>query len=358
MVTRERSLAGLLLILLSAVSLHAQTISTEIDLTAGYSGEEIRTVASQIRLFGEAPGRVGFFLDTSWGDRWAGDDPVIGDVPTGSDPIGSDVFGAAYPYGGRVHLVEAYAERYFRPGRALLGLRAGRFRTPFGIYSRSDYGYTGFVRPPLIRYDGYWAVSNNWLEDGVTLTAGVPHLFVEGSLGRPHDIGLAKRRRGTDGSVRVQGYRGQFIIGASHARSNPYMSPRFAVGRQTFTGLDMRWAHRAGLHARAELLTGHSFEGVSTTGGYVDGFLHRPGMGPFTAVARGEFLDYDAAPPRARSARRLTIGTRVRWPGPVTLQVNYLRQHGDLPYIKKHSVDFSATYSLRFDHQFTRSLDR
>jgi hypothetical protein len=93
--------------------------------------------------------------------------------------------GAAYPYGGHVNLMEAYAERYFRPHGALLGVRAGRFRTPFGIFSRSDYSYNGFVRPPLIRYDGYWAVSNNWLENGAALTVGVPHLFVEGSLGRP-----------------------------------------------------------------------------------------------------------------------------------------------------------------------------
>lgn len=71
-----------------------------------------------------------------------------------------------------------------------------------------------------------------------------------------------------------------------------------------------------------------------------------------------KFLDYDTAPPRARFGRRLTLGTRVRWPGPVTVQVNYLRQRGDLPYIKKHSVDFSATYSLRFDHQFTRPAGR
>ncbi len=55
--------------------------------------------------------------------------------------------------------------------------------------------------------------------------------------------GFAVRRKGTDTSVRVQGYRGQFIVGASYARSNPYISPRFAVGRQAFGGIDARWAH-------------------------------------------------------------------------------------------------------------------
>ena len=66
--------------------------------------------------------------------------------------------------------------------------------------------------------------------------------------------------------VRVQGYRGQFIVGASYARSNPYLSPRFAVGRQAFAGADVRWAHPSGLQARGEFLKGHSHEGVSTIG--------------------------------------------------------------------------------------------
>jgi hypothetical protein len=350
MVTQCRA-AACLLIVCCAVPAHAQTISSEFDVTAGYSGEEIRAAASQIRLFGEATAGIGFFVEAAWGERWAGDAPVIGDGLSGVDPIGSDVFGAAYPYSGRVMLMEAYAERYFSPRGALLGVRAGRFRTPFGIYSRSDYGYTGFVRPPLIRYDGYFAVSNNWLEDGVTVTAGAPQLFVEASVSRPHDVGFSQRREGTNESIRVQGYRGQFIVGVSHARSNPYLPARFAVGRQAFTGIDVRWAHRTGVQARGEFLTGHSFEGVTTTGWYIDGLLHRPGMGPFTAVVRGESLDYTAPSPRDRSARRLTVGARVRWPGPVTVQLNYLRQRGDLPHIKKHSLDVSATYSIRMDRR-------
>jgi len=334
-----------------AAPVRAQTtVAAELDLTAGYSGEEIRAAASQLRLFGQGPAGIEFFAETAWGDRWSGDAPVLGAGISGIDPIGTDVFGAAYPYRGRAQLIEAYGERQFRPRQALLAVRAGRFRTPFGIYSRSDYGYSGFVRPPLIRYDGYFGLSNNWLEDGAMLTAGVPQLYVEASVSRPHDVGFAVRRKGTDASVRVQGYRGQFILGASYARSNPYLSPRFAVGRQAFAGVDARWAHPAGIQARGEFLTGHSYEGVSTRGFYMDGVVHRPGMGPFTALVRGEWLDYTAPSPRAREARRLTLGTRVRLPGPVTLQLNYLRQRGDLPRIKNHAIDFSATYSFRLDH--------
>ena len=341
---------GFVLAMLAAVPARAQaTIATELDMTAGYSGEEVRATATQLRLFGKAPGDVDFFTEVAWGDRWTGDAPVVGGGLNGADPAGTDVFGAAYPYGGRTVLMEIYAERYFRPRGALVGVRGGRFRMPFGISSRSDFGYSGFVRPPLIRYDGYFGISNNWLEQGVMLTAGVPQLFVEASVSRPHDVGFAIRRKGTDAAIRVQGYRGQFIVGASHARSNPYLPARFAVGRQAFSGVDLRWAHPSGIQARGEFLTGHSYEGVSTTGFYADGILHRPGMGPFTALIRGEWLDYDASAPRAREAKRLTLGTRVRLPGPVTVQLNYLRQRGDLPRIKTRSIDFSATYSFRLD---------
>lgn len=349
MVAISRTIA--LALVLCAHAAQAQTLTSELDLTAGYSGEEIRAAASQVRVFGEVGAGVEVFAEAAWGDRWAGGAPVIGDSLNGADPMGSDVFGSTYPYKGRVQLTEAFAERYFRPRGALLGVRGGRFRLPFGIYSRSDYGYTGFVRPPLIRYDGYYGVSNNWLEEGAMFTAGMPQLFVEASLSRPYDLGFAKRRTGTDGSIRVQGYRAGVIVGASYARSNPYMPLRFAQGRQAFKGIDARWSHASGVQARGEFLHGHSFDGVTTIGWYIDGTLHRPGMGPFTALIRGESLEYTAPAPRARSAERLTLGTRVRLPGPVTVQVNYLRQRGDLPHIKKHTIDVSATYSLhaRFD---------
>ena len=113
--------------------------------------------------------------------------------------------------------------------------------------------------------------------------------------------------------------------------------------------LDVRWAHPAGFQARGELLQGHSYEGVSTIGWYIDGIVHRPGMGPFTALVRGEYLDYDRAGAARAHGEASTLGTRVRLPGPLTLQLNYLRQKGDLPHIKSHSIDFSATYSFRID---------
>ncbi len=328
----------------------AQTATAELDLTGGYSHEEIKAAAAQLRLFGDAGAGTGvqYFAEAAWGQRWAGGYPVVGGTLIGADPMGTDVFGAAYPYNKRVQLIEAYAERFFRPRGAVLGVRGGQFRTPFGIYNRSDYAYSGFIRPPLIRYDGYFALSNSYLEQGATFTAGVPQLFVEASIGRPYDVGSSHRRAGTDGSIRAQGYYGSFIVGVSHVRSEPYLPATFAHGRQVFTGTDVRWAHSSGVQLRGEFLKGRSFTGVSTTGWYVDGIVHHVGMGPFTAVVRGESLDYTAPSPRARSSSRFTMGTRVRLPGSVTAQVNYMHQHGDLPRIYNNSVDVTVTYSIRY----------
>jgi hypothetical protein len=72
------------------------------------------------------------------------------------------------------------------------------------------------------------------------------------------------------------------------------------------------------------------------------------GMGPVTAVVRDESLDYTAPSPRARSSRRFTLGTRVRLPGPITAQANFMHQHGDLPRIYNNSVDVTVTYSFRY----------
>jgi hypothetical protein len=351
MAVNFRALSGATLIIWAVASTaHGQTASAELDVTGGRSGEEVKAAAAQGRVFGEAGAGINYFAEAAWGQRWSSEDEdedYSGGL-IGADPMGTDVFGAAYPYNKRMQVTEAYAERFFHPRGAMLGVRAGQFRTPFGIYSRSDYGYSGFIRPPLIRYDGYFALSNNYYERGATFTAGIPRLFVEASLGRPHDIGSSHRRAGTDGSIRAQGYYRAFIIGVSHARSNPYFPQEFAFGRQAFTGVDARFAHSSGVQLRGEFLRGRSFTGVSTTGGYVDGSVHHVGMGPFTAVARGESLVYTASAPFARSGRRLTVGARVRLPGYLTAQVNYVRQGGDLPRIHNNSLDFTVTYSLRY----------
>ena len=44
------------------------------------------------------------------------------------------------------------------------------------------------------------------------------------------------------------------------------------------------------------MVDGRPFDGTTVRGGYADVFVHRPSMGPVTALARIERLDYGAGP--------------------------------------------------------------
>src|SRR5438128_12238174 len=119
----------------------------------------------RLRGFGEMKSGMRFFVEAAWATRRSED-----------DDSGSDAFGAAYPYTDRAQVIEAYAERTFRPRHALAGVRLGRYRMPFGISNASEHAYSGFLRAPLVRYDGYFALSNNFLEHGADVIVGVPWL--------------------------------------------------------------------------------------------------------------------------------------------------------------------------------------
>jgi hypothetical protein len=311
----------------------SQPVTVEVAQSGGYSTEEIAAVATQVRAFGEVtPWQIRFNVEGAWGARSA---------------EGSDVFGSAYPYDGPIELIEAYGERTFLPGRALFGLKAGRYRTPFGISSGSDHAYMGFLRAPLIRYDDYFALSNNFLEHGLDVIAGTPHLSIEASAGVPADVGEVSRRGGLDTVLRGQGAWGPIIVGVSRIDTRPYQNPRFARGRTRFTGIDLRWMHD-GVQARGEWITGRPFDGTSTTGGYLDLIVHRPVMGPVTALLRAERLDYDAAAPFAMSAGRLTAGTRIRLLDQLSAQVAVVHQSRQVPQRRPTALDLGLTYSLRW----------
>ena len=222
--------------------------------------------------------------------------------------------------------MEAYAERVFHPGRALIGIRAGRYRTPFGIYNRGDYAYSGLLRAPLIRYEGYFALANTFLEHGVNIVAGIPQLTVETSLSAPGDVGETQRRSGFDSVTRLQGYHGPLMIGVSHIRTNPYQGA-FARGRAVFTGIDFRLM-QGGVQISGEWIDGRPFNNTTTDGWHVDLSAHRPFMGPLTAVARFEQIDYDTVPRFALHAKRQTVGARVRIARGLTAQAGLLHQSG------------------------------
>jgi hypothetical protein len=284
--------------------------------------------------FGELFSGIRFNVEGAWGAR--------------STDVG-DAFGSAYPYDNQVQAIEAYAERVFRPGSGLFAVRLGRFRTPFGIYAASDHAYIGYLRPPLIRYDGYFALSSSFLEHGANVIVGTPAVSFELSVGAPADVGAAQRPSGLDTTVRAQWFHGPLIVGASYLRSRPYQSPLFAHGHTEFGGIDVRWM-RGGIQLRGEWLSGRPFVGTRTDGGYVDVIVHRPHMGPVTFVARVERLAYDAVPPFAFTAQRYTAGTRVRLLNNLSLSVGLVHHVPGEPGERLHSaMDIGLTYVLRHE---------
>jgi hypothetical protein len=320
----------LLLLSLAAQPLLAQTATTEFDVTVGDSTDNVQAASSQLRVFGDAVGGWQYFAEASWAQQWG--------------PI-SDAFGNAYPYDKRIRPSEVYLEKTWQSGGLLAGVRAGRYRAPFGIYSRGDQGYNGFLRAPLIRYPGYWAVSNNFIEGGASAVAGTPKLFAEVSLGVPQDQDALYRRGGLDRIVRVQGTLGSVIVGVSRMHTQPSALMPFELGASAFTGVDLRWMY-GGVQVRGEWINGQPFDGTRTFGGYLDGLVHRPAMGPFTAVVRVERLSYEAGV-HSSFPERYSAGARVRLSKVLVGQVNYVRQPADIRLPAISALDVALTFTTR-----------
>jgi hypothetical protein len=309
----------------------AQTLAVQAQEAVGASTESITGGAAQVRVLGELANGLRLDVDVTWGAR---------------SHDGSDVFGTAYPYDGQPQVVDAYVE-YLRPlGRGLRGVRAGRYRTPFGIWAAGDHGYLGFLRPPLVRYGGYYALSSGYLEHGVAVTVGVPRASLEASLGRPADVGTALRRDGLDTVLRAQVAHGQVIVGASYIDTMPDQPARFAQGQAHFGGVDLRVMH-AGVMLRGEWISGRPFDGTATRGGYFDVLVHRPRLGPVTLLARAERLAYDARPPHALYTHRYTAGARVRiWRG-LAAAAGVVHQAGQTTQRRATALDVGMTYAAR-----------
>ena len=122
----------LTLAIVAAGTMHAhaargQSLAVGVDQTVGHSTENISAAATQFRTFGELRPGIRFNVEGAWATRTDGE---------------GDAFEAAYPYAEHLQVIEAYGERLFAPGRGVLAIRVGRYRTPFGIYSGSDQGTT------------------------------------------------------------------------------------------------------------------------------------------------------------------------------------------------------------------------
>jgi len=307
-------------------------ITVDVTQSAGASTDEVAAAALQVRAFGELGAGIRYLAEGAWAGRSADR---------------HDAFDTAYPYDNTLQVIEAYVERTFVPGPMLLSVRGGRYRPPFGISSASDQAYMGFLRAPLVRYADYFALSSTFLEHGADVVTGVPQASVEVSLGTPGDVGEATRPSGLDTVIRAQAYRGPLIVGASYLRTRPFQPAVFAHGRTEFSGIDVRWMH-AGVQARGEWVTGRPFDGTHTDGGYVDLLVHRPAMGPVTALLRVERLAYDAVPPFAFTSSRITTGARIRLLDTLALSVGVLRHTSTEPGEgTRGALDLGLTYSLR-----------
>jgi hypothetical protein len=324
-------MAALLYARPAAAQSSAPAIATEADVTVGGSSDDARTAAVQLRAFGPLSDSWRLMLEAAWGR---------------TSNQKSDAFGAAYAYDDTIRPTETYVERVAPSGTPLIALRLGRYRTPFGMSSRSDQAYMGFTRAPLIRYGSNFALSNLFLETGADAIVGRPNLYVETSAGLPTDTGPDHRDRTLDVVTRLQTYFANAIVGASYISTAPSLQGSFVHGRMQFGGVDGRWM-RNGVEFRGEWIDGRPFDGVTTTGGYLDAIVHRLGMGPVTAVARLERIDYDAGP-FSMHTRRLTAGARLRLMRTVDVQAGVVHQWDPTLHHVWTSVDLGVTQSFRF----------
>ncbi len=317
-----------------AAAVYGQTVAAEVSQSVGVSTEDIAGAGTQVRMLGEAASGLRLQVEGAWGAR--------------STDSESDVFGTAYPYEGGFQVIEAYGEYFFSSQKWVRSVKGGRYRTPFGISAASDHAYIGFLRPPLIRYGDYYALSSGYLEHGVDVVVGKPRLSVELSVGTPGDVGDAIRRSGIDTVVRAEGTAGSLIVGVSFIDTTPYLPIQYATGRARFGGVDARWMG-GGVQLRGEWLGGQPFDGTTTTGGYADLIVHRPVMGPVTALLRAERLAYAAPEPHALYSHRYTAGARIRlWKGLAT-SVGISHQGGQLTQSRRTAIDVGVTYAARHD---------
>ena len=347
-------------IVCGATMLHAsiasgQSVAFDWDQSAGYSTEEVRAVHTRLRAFGEVTPDVRFNIAGVWGKQ--------------SEE--SDAFAAAYPYTEHPVVLDAYAERTFRPAGRLLGVRVGRYRTPFGISSESDQGYVGFQRDPLIRYDDFFALSSAFFEHGADVIVGSPRLSVEMSLGASGDVGEHTRTTGANAVVRGQAVAGSVIVGLSYIDTHPHLAragggpaPIIATdagldltrehedevgpGSSRFGGIDVRWM-RGGVQLRGEFIGGRPFDGARTHGGYIDLIVHRPVMGPITAALRAEHLAHTDGSIVILHGERYTAATRIRVVRGFTALVEIVHDSQTLPQRRPTAVDIALSYSLRLD---------
>jgi hypothetical protein len=159
----------------------------------------------------------------------------------------------------------------------------------------------------------------------------------------PQDQDAYARKSGFVNATRVQAAVADLIVGASHIQMP--IAQRFAriTGEAEFIGIDARWM-RGGVMLRGEYIDGRPFPGARTFGGYIDLIVHRRFMGPVTAVARAERLDYLAGR-FSDSPRRYTAGARIQFTRALVGSVNVIRETAHRTHVPYTALDFGFTMS-------------
>ena len=93
-------------------------------------------------------------------------------------------------------------------------------------------------------------------------------------------------------------------------------------------------------------LKGRRSDATTTSGWKLTASAHKPIMGPVTALARIEKLDYDTVPRFALHAKRQSAGARVRVFRNVTAQISVVH-HSRSAVAPETAMDVALTYSMR-----------
>ncbi|HWA83911.1 MAG TPA: hypothetical protein VG820_10775 [Fimbriimonadaceae bacterium] len=179
-------------------------------------------------------------------------------------------------------------ETYVKYTSGLTEVRAGRFRSGFGISEWSDYYYNAIIALPIVRF--------NRLQPYLGLTRFDTGLDVRSIVGPvEYQVGMVDTDSGAwqwapknpdFGVARLQTHFGALIVGAS------------ALGRVAGSkdeddteayGVDFRWTADH-LQMRGELVRLHSGDGWSG-GYYVDAFLRPPGLYRTQVGVRAQAVD-------------------------------------------------------------------
>ncbi|MDO8586503.1 MAG: porin [Armatimonadota bacterium] len=200
-------------------------------------------------------------------------------------------------------------EAYLDTKRKGLAVRAGKFRTPFGIHQPAEIDYFGFINRPIAKDAPAAGMSLSRASNGVRFSTGKPEMEIQLSiLDGTEEMNSAV---GRNVLFRAQRYAGHLITGFNAYQGHNADAQRFNVW-----GVDWRYS-KPHLIVRGEALKG-SLGPDRLQGGYVDVFYHFATIPALTLFARMEALSEN-------STRAVTGGCKYVLSRKSTLNVNWRR---------------------------------